>query len=130
MIVLILHFFERLANQRCFRGIICGLYRHRRCACARQEVHLCGVGSPSPNPLAIPTSLSATIPRSVDKKEITSAAPFREAAADVVAAINRILKEMSWTVKRIAVDAPAAAPPTSSRLPDRLCGGDVYSAAD
>ncbi len=87
-------------------------------ACAQnKKLPICVVSAAHPlTPLAIPTSLSATIPRGLGNREITSAAPFRQAAGDVVAAINRIIKEMNWTVKRIAVDAPAAAPPTGSRL--------------
>jgi hypothetical protein len=82
-----------------------------------KKLPICVVSAVHPlTPLAIPTSLSAIIPRGVGNREIRSAAPFRETAADVVAAINLIIKEMGWTVKRIAVDAPAAAPPTGSRL--------------
>ncbi len=98
-------------------------------ACALgKKLPICVVSAAHPlTPLAIPTSLSAMIPRGVGNKEITSAAPFRETTGDVVAAINRIIKEMSWTVKRIAVDAPAAAPPTGSRLSESELGSNGLS---
>jgi hypothetical protein len=70
-------------------------------ACAlNKKLPICAVSADHPplTPQAIPTSLSAIIPRGVGNKEIPSAAPFHEAARDVAAAINRIIKEMSWTV--------------------------------
>jgi hypothetical protein len=66
-------------------------------------------------PLMIPKHLARLIPRSIGNKEIAAAAPFREAARCVVSAIDLVAAEMGWSVERIAVDAPAAPPATSSR---------------
>lgn len=67
-------------------------------------------------PLDIPKCLVAAMPRGLGNKEITSAAPYREAARKVVHTINRIADAMGRRIARIAVDAPAAAPATGSRL--------------
>lgn len=85
----------------------------------------CAVGKPLPicvvsaslplMPLTIPKHLARLIPRGVGNTEITAIAPFQEVARSVVSAISRIVSEMGWKVERIAVDAPAAPPTTSSR---------------
>jgi hypothetical protein len=66
-------------------------------------------------PLVIPKHLAGLIPRGVGNKEITAATPFQESARGVLSAITHIVHEMGWKVERIAVDAPAAPPATSTR---------------
>ena len=73
-------------------------------------------------PLAIPKHLGAAVPRGVGNKEITSLAPFQEAALSVARAIDRIAAEMGWQVARIAIDAPAAPPIAGPRVSENELG--------
>ena len=73
-------------------------------------------------PMMIPKNLAATIPRGVGNKEITAGTPFREAAHGVASALKSIASHMGWQVERVAVDAPAAAPETGSRLSENELG--------
>ena len=66
-------------------------------------------------PLTIPKHLVGLIPCGVGNKEIIAAKPFRQAAKEVVSAIEHILKDKDWKIERIAVDAPAAPPATGAR---------------
>jgi hypothetical protein len=86
-------------------------------ACAvGKRLPICVVSAGHPlMPLTIPNRLAAAMPRGVGNREITAAAPFREAARGVVSAITRIVDELGWRVERTAVDAPAAPPATGSR---------------
>jgi hypothetical protein len=59
--------------------------------------------------------VACAIPRGLGNREIGAAEPFQDAARGVVSAIKRIVFEMGWQIERIAVDAPAAPPATSSR---------------
>jgi predicted nuclease with RNAse H fold len=73
-------------------------------------------------PMMIPKNLAAKIPRGVGNKEITAGTPFREAAHGVASALKSIASNMGWQVERVAVDAPAAAPETGSRLSENELG--------
>jgi hypothetical protein len=86
-------------------------------ACAvGKRLPICVVSADHPlMPLTIPKHLTTLIPRGVGNKEITAALPFQDAARGVVSTISRIAAEMGWQIERIAVDAPAAPPATSSR---------------
>jgi hypothetical protein len=86
-------------------------------ACAiGKRLPLCVVSAGRPlMPLTIPKHLAGLLPRGFGNKEITSAAPFREAARQVANAIGRIASAMEWRIERIAVDAPAAPPRTGPR---------------
>lgn len=59
-------------------------------------------------PLKIPTPLARAIPRGIGNGAVQDAAPFAELAAAVTAAIENILREMKWTIARVAIDAPAS----------------------
>ena len=67
-------------------------------------------------PLEIPSYLASAMPRGLGNKELISVTPYRDAARKVVCTISQIAKEMAWRIDRVAVDAPAAPPATSSRL--------------
>ena len=86
-------------------------------ACARgKRLPICVVSGRHPlTPLMIPKHLAGLIPRGVGNREIAAATPFEETASGVVNAIDRIATDMGWQIKRIALDAPAAAP---DRCPD------------
>lgn len=86
-------------------------------ACAvGKKLPICVVSTGHPLlPLAIPKQLAGLIPLGVGNKEIIAEAPFQKAAQDVASAIDHIVGEMGWKVERIAVDAPAAPPTTSTR---------------
>jgi predicted nuclease with RNAse H fold len=86
-------------------------------ACALgKRLPICVVSAGRPlMPLMIPEHLATLLPRGLGNKEIAAAAPFQDAARDVVGAIKRIVIEMGWRIERIAVDAPAAPPAMSSR---------------
>jgi hypothetical protein len=93
-------------------------------ACARgKRLPICVVSGGQPLiPLMIPKHLAELIPRGVGNREITAAAPFEETACGVVNAIDRIAIEMGWQIKRIALDAPAAAPETGARTSENELG--------
>ena len=86
-------------------------------ACAiGKRLPICVVSADHPlMPLTIPKHLATLLPRGLGNKEIAAAAPFQDAARGVVSTIKRIVIEMGWQIERIAVDAPAAPPATSSR---------------
>lgn len=87
-------------------------------ACAiGKKLPICVVSAGYPLvPLVVPRHLAGLIPRGAGNKEIAGAKPFQEAARGVASAINRIVDETGWKIKRIAVDAPAAPPATDCRL--------------
>jgi len=93
-------------------------------ACARgKRLPICVVSGRHPlTPLVIPKHLADLIPRGVGNREITAAAPFQETAFGVVKAIDRIAIDMGWQIKRIALDAPAAAPETGARTSEDELG--------
>jgi predicted nuclease with RNAse H fold len=66
-------------------------------------------------PLEAPQGLTEKIPRGRGNREITDAQPFKQLAIQVVDAIQMIAEERGWAIKRIAVDAPAAAPASGIR---------------
>jgi predicted nuclease with RNAse H fold len=70
----------------------------------------------------IPKHLAESIPRGVGNREITADAPFQETAFGVVNAIDRIAIDMGWQIKRIALDAPAAAPEAGARTSENELG--------
>jgi hypothetical protein len=85
------------------------------CALGRR-LPICVVSAGRPlMPLMIPKHLATLLPRGLGNKEIAAVAPFRDAASGVVSTIKRIVFEMGWQIERVAVDAPAAPPATSSR---------------
>ncbi len=86
-------------------------------ACAkRKRLPICAVAQGFPlRPLPIPKQLVELIPLGVGNREIIETAPFHQAAQGVVGGIDRILNVTGWNLKRIAIDAPAAAPTTGSR---------------
>jgi predicted nuclease with RNAse H fold len=86
-------------------------------ACALgKRLPICVVSAGRPlMPLMIPKHLATLLPRGLGNKEIAAVAPFRDAASGVVSTIKRIVFEAGWQIERVAVDAPAARPATSSR---------------
>jgi hypothetical protein len=86
-------------------------------ACAiGKRLPICVVSAGHPlMPLTIPKHLATFLPRGLGNREIAAAAPFQDAARGVVSIIKRIAIEMGWQIERIALDAPAAPPATSSR---------------
>ena len=81
-------------------------------ACAvGKRLPICFVSGLNPlTPLKIPKPLANLIPRGVGNREVSKKAPFAEAAKSVVDAISHIAAEMRWSIKCIAIDAPAAPP--------------------
>ena len=73
-------------------------------------------------PLNIPSHLAAAMPRGLGNKEIMSAVPYREAAREIAGTVICWANEMDWRIERVAVDAPAAAPPTGSRSSETELG--------
>jgi hypothetical protein len=73
-------------------------------------------------PMMIPKNWTGTIPLGIGNKEITAETPFRESAHGVASALKSIASHMGWQVERVAVDAPAAAPETGSRLSENELG--------
>jgi hypothetical protein len=86
-------------------------------ACAiGKRLPICVVSAGHPlMPLTIPKHLATLLPRGLGNREIAAAIPFQDAARGVVSTIKRIVIEMGWQIGRIALDAPAAPPATSSR---------------
>lgn len=70
----------------------------------------------------IPSELAKLIPRGAGNGEIREAAPFRSLAREVSAAVARIAQEKNWTIPRIAIDAPAAAPSSATRASEDQLG--------
>ena len=104
------------------RAINLCLHRYRRCLCSRQAIaDLRGVGETSADPGDDPEA-PGYIPRGVGNREITATAPFEETAGGVVNAIDRIAIDMGWQIKRIALDAPAAAPEAGARMSENELG--------
>ncbi len=93
-------------------------------ACARgKRLPICVVSGRHPlTPLMIPKHLAGLIPRGVGNREIAAATPFEETASGVVNAIDRIATDMGWQIKRIALDAPAAAPKIGARTSENELG--------
>ena len=93
-------------------------------ACGRgKRLPICVVSGRQPlTPLMIPKHLAELIPRGVGNREITATAPFEETAGGVVNAIDRIAIDMGWQIKRIALDAPAAAPEAGVRTSENELG--------
>lgn len=80
---------------------------------AAKRLPLCVMaGRGTLNPLEIPKAMPNAIPRGTGNREVLAPAPFGQAARGVAAALVRIAEEMGWSIKGVAIDAPAA-PPTS-----------------
>lgn len=67
-------------------------------------------------PLDVQRAVGAAIPRGLGNREILAPAPFRDAALGVRAALERLAAEIGRPIEGIAIDAPAAAPTSRSRL--------------
>ena len=90
-------------------------------ACALcKRLPLCVVSTGHPLlPHAMPAPLNAVIPRGPGNKEILAAEPFRILARAVADGLAQACKELGWVVKRIAIDAPAAAPESGCRSSEK-----------
>lgn len=71
---------------------------------------------------ALPRDLAHLIPRGVGNGEIREAAPFQSKAREASAAIASIARAQNWTITRVAIDAPAAAPLSGTRASEDNLG--------
>lgn len=65
--------------------------------------------------LALPDTIAKAIPRGPGNGEVLAAAPFRDHANRLRDVLAQIEEAMGWTIKAIAIDAPAAPPQTGGR---------------
>jgi predicted nuclease with RNAse H fold len=96
---------------------------------AGKRLPLCAVATTGDRlePLSIPATLAARIPRGRGNREITEAEPFREAALQAARAVREIAAAMDWSIERIAVDAPGAPPSAGPRASEHELGREGLS---
>ena len=66
----------------------------------------------------VPVEFREELPRSPGNSEITKPCPFRALAESIAIGLAQTCKERGWQIKRVAIDAPASAPPAGQK---RLC---------
>lgn len=82
-------------------------------ACARSKrlpVCIVGLLDGRVTPLTIPAVIFRKFPRGPGNGEILKPHPFRELATSLANALQELCFAMSCNIKRVAIDAPAAAP--------------------
>jgi predicted nuclease with RNAse H fold len=65
--------------------------------------------------LTLPKAIARCIPRGVGNRAILDETPFRRLADETAEAIAEIADCMGWSIRRIAIDAPAAPPTEGTR---------------
>jgi hypothetical protein len=89
----------------------------------RAHLPICFISTGSKTVIhALPDDLASLIPRGVGNGEIREILPFRAKAREVTAAVARIVSSQNWTISRIAIDAPAAAPSSGARASEDQLG--------
>lgn len=81
----------------------------------------------------VPKRLRNELPVGAGNMEILKPDPFKLAAARLADALDLIAEDQSWTVVRVAIDAPATAPLTGIRMSERglgSCGLSSFQTPD
>jgi predicted nuclease with RNAse H fold len=77
-------------------------------------------------PLKVPLELLSRFPRGPGNREIEALQPFRRHAEEVRSAISGVAERYRWSVRCIAIDAPAAPPRVGKRRSEQaLCEAGI-----
>lgn len=101
-----------------FRSVFVGI----DVACAKgKKLPICVVAADNGKiiPQIIPDDLFRMLPKGLGNREISSDAPFVQAAREVSGSLKEIALKQRWTIERIAIDAPARPPRSGVRASEK-----------